>query len=74
MRPKRVILWLAVLLIAVGVPVALWVLSSAGVSPDQRVADAEPPSPPTVDVAVEERVLRVVVVFRGVVASVDRHS
>jgi hypothetical protein len=73
MRPKRIILWMAVLLIGVGVPVALWVLSSSGVSPEQRIADAEPPAPPTVDVAVEERVLRDVVVFRGVVASVEQH-
>lgn len=73
MRLRRVVPWVVATVLVVGVPVTLWVLSSAGVSPDQRVADAEPPPPPVVDVAVEERVLRDVVVFRGVVASVDRH-
>jgi hypothetical protein len=48
-------------------------MSSAGVSPDQRVADAEPPPAPTVDIAVEERILRDVVVFRGVVVTVDEY-
>ena len=70
MRLRRILGWVVVVVAAVGVPVALWVVSSKGVSPEQRVADAEPPPPPVVEVAVEERVLRDAVVFRGVVTAV----
>lgn len=49
----------------------LWWISMAGVSPSQRVADAEPPPPPIVDVAVEMRMLADTVVFRGTVRAAE---
>lgn len=63
-RSKLVVGTVAAALVIVG----LWVLSNRSVSPDQRLAGAEPPPAATVDVAVEERVLEDTVLVRGQVA------
>jgi len=55
-----------------GAAALLWWLSTQGVSPEQRVADAEAPPPPVVEVVVEERLLEDRVVFRGSVVAVDQ--
>jgi HlyD family secretion protein len=60
--------------LAVGLPLSLWAVSAASVSPEQRIADAEPPPPPTVDVELEERDLRDTLVFRGVVRAVENQD
>ncbi len=62
--------WIVFGLLAIGLPVLLWYMSRTAVTPDQRVADAEPPPPPEVDAQIEMRTLEDVFVFRGVVEAV----
>lgn len=52
----------------------LWLVSSASVTPRQRVADAEPPPPPVVTAQIEQRTLADTVVFRGVVTIPDAQA
>ncbi len=56
------------------VPGVLWAVSNAGVSPAQRVADADPPPAPVVDVEVEERRLVDVAVVRAQVTAPEVRS
>src|SRR3990172_6182412 len=71
---RRGLRWALVALLGVGVPGALWVASSAGVSPAQRAADADPPPPPVVEGEIELRQLKDVAVFHGVVAAVGSQT
>jgi peptidoglycan hydrolase-like protein with peptidoglycan-binding domain len=64
---------IAVLFIAV-IGGVLWLVSSASVTPSQRVADAEPPPPPVVTAQIEERTLSDTVVFRGIVTIPDTQA
>lgn len=73
MSRRRITGIVVVLLVAV-VGGVLWLVSSASVTPRQRVADAEPPPPPVVTAEIEERTLSDSVVFRGVVAIADVHT
>lgn len=61
---------MAVVVVAVGLPLLLWSVSRTAVTPEQRIADAEPPPPPVVDVQIELRTLEDSLVFRGVVEPV----
>lgn len=61
-------------LFAVAIGGVLWFVSSASVTPSQRVADAEPPPPPVVTAQIEERTLADTVVFRGVVTIPDTQA
>src|SRR5680860_1154402 len=67
---RRSVAWMAVGLVAIGLPVLLWFMSRTAVTPEQRIADAEPPPLPVVDVQIERRVLEDSLVFRGVVEPV----
>jgi peptidoglycan hydrolase-like protein with peptidoglycan-binding domain len=65
---------LRVSLVAVGVLAsltALWVLSSRSISPEQRIARAEPPPPAVVDMQLEQRRLEETVEIRGRLAAGD---
>lgn len=57
-------------LLAIGMPALLWYMSRTTVTPEQRIADAEPPPPPVVDVQIERRTLEDTLVLRGVVEPV----
>ncbi len=59
--------WIALGLVVFGLPLLLWFVSRTAVTPEQRVADAEPPPAPQVDVQIELRTLEDILVFRGVV-------
>ena len=54
--------------VVVAVMAGLWSLSARSVSPEQRLAEAEPPPAATVDFEIERRVLEDTVVVRGQVA------
>ncbi|MBN2623849.1 MAG: peptidoglycan-binding protein [Acidimicrobiales bacterium] len=55
----------------VAVLAGLWALSSRSVSPEQRLAEAEPPPAATVDLEVERRALADTILVRGQVAVRD---
>lgn len=67
---RRSVGWIAVGLVAIGLPMLLWYMSRTTVTPEQRIADAEPPPLPVVDVQIERRTLEDALVFRGVVEPV----
>ncbi len=57
--------------VVVGLVAGLWALSSRSVSPDQRLADAEPPPAAVVDLEAERRVLVDRMLVRGTVTIRD---
>lgn len=71
MSRSRVVGVVVAVLFVVVIGVILWFVSSASVTPSQRVADAEAPPPPVVTAQIEERTLSDTVVFRGIVTIPD---